>query len=279
MRSGLATRPTIEGPRGSSARCGQRDAGHQRQVCGLVAALAEIDAGRRLRRAGDAEEDDVGLLESSAAGRRHAPCEVQRIDARGNIGVEHVLAGHDGVCAARRDRIRTRSMIGSSTCRHGTLSSRQRRSMRLDQLLLDDRIEDDAGRLPPSPSAPCSSCLRAHERMHVLDRPHLRVLHRRRALADGGQRLAGRIRDQMQVEVAWQAVGHAVERPCSYGLPSRRRLVGQLPLVNKNAHRQTRRDQRSRQWLSLRRQGIMQSRLACQQVMPRSTPAHTASAH
>ncbi len=52
---------------------------------------------------------------------------------------------------------------------------------------------------------------RAHQRVHVLDRPHLRILHRRR-LGHGGERLAGGIRDEVQMEVAGLLVGHVWKR-------------------------------------------------------------------
>src|SRR5690606_26159717 len=49
--------------------------------------------------------------------------------------------------------------------------------------------------------------LRAHERMHMLDRAHLGILDSRR-LRDRRKRFAGCIRDQMQVEVTRLGVGH-----------------------------------------------------------------------
>ena len=103
-------------------------------------------------------------------------------------------------------------MIGSSTCRHGTFSSRQQRSISVDQLFLHDGIEYDAGRLLHLLQHARELLFRAHQRMHVLDRAHLRVLHRG-GLGHGGERLAGGIRDQMQMEVAWRAVGHVWKRP------------------------------------------------------------------
>ena len=96
MRSGLATRPTTKARCGSVSASGQLDAGHQRQVGGLVAALGEIDAGRRLGGARDAEDDDVGgveVLRQLAVVVRHG--EVERVDAAEVVGVDDVLAGDD----------------------------------------------------------------------------------------------------------------------------------------------------------------------------------------
>ena len=103
MRSALATRPTTNARCGLGQRVRQLDTGHQRHVGGLVAALGEIDAGRRLRGARNAEHDDVGrveILRQLAVVVRHG--EVQRVDAPEIVGVEHVLAGDDGVCGAPR---------------------------------------------------------------------------------------------------------------------------------------------------------------------------------
>ena len=96
MRSGLATRPTTKALMRLGQRLRRLDAGHQRQVGGLVAALGQIDAGGRLGGAGDAEDDDVGrvqVLRQLAVVVRHG--EIERIDAPEIVGIDHVLAGHD----------------------------------------------------------------------------------------------------------------------------------------------------------------------------------------
>ena len=95
MRSGLATSPTTKARCGSASADRRLDAGHQRQIRGLVAALGEIDAGGRLGRARDAEDDDVGrvqVLRQLAVVVRHG--EIQRIDAPEIVGIDGVLAGH-----------------------------------------------------------------------------------------------------------------------------------------------------------------------------------------
>ena len=97
MRSGLAIRPTTSGP-SSFNKLGRRlEAGHQRDVGGLVAAIGEIDAGRRLRRPADADEDDVGLVEilrMLAVIMHHG--EVERVDSPEIVGIEDVLAANTG---------------------------------------------------------------------------------------------------------------------------------------------------------------------------------------
>ncbi len=212
MRSGAGNEADHE--RGVRLRQRRRrlDARHQRQVRGLVAALRQIDAGRRLGRARDAEDDDVGaiqVLRQLAVVVRHG--EIERIDAGEVVGVEQMLAGHDG-------RLR-RAEIGFEHL-HDRLEHVQARHLELaaapldllDQLLLDDGVEDDARRLLHLLQHARELLLGAHQRMHVLDRAHLRVLHRGR-LGHGGERLAGGIRDQMQMEVAWRLVGHLWKRP------------------------------------------------------------------
>ena len=92
MRSGLATSPTISGSLCRLQRRRRRRAVHQRDVRGLDAAIGEIDRGRRLRGAADADEHDIGLvdrLEMLAVVMRKR--EVQRLDAAEIFGVEHML--------------------------------------------------------------------------------------------------------------------------------------------------------------------------------------------
>ena len=214
-------------------RLGQRrrqlDAGHQRQVGGLVAALGEIDAGRRLGGARDAENDDVGgveVLRQLAVVVGHG--EVERVDAAEVVGIDDVLAGHD-----RRLR---RAEVGFEHL-HDRLQHVQRRHLELaaalldllDQLLVDDGVEDDAGRLLDLLQHALELLGGAHQRMHVLDRPHLRVLHGG-GLGHGGERLAGRIRDEVQMEVAGQPVGHLLKRP-EFARAAKPRLPNLQPWV------------------------------------------------
>ena len=75
----------------------QRHAGNQWHIRGLVAAVGEIDAGRGLGRAADANEKNVGVVEilrQVAVIVQHS--EVERLDAPEVVGIEHVLAGDRG---------------------------------------------------------------------------------------------------------------------------------------------------------------------------------------
>ena len=112
----------------------------------------------------------------------------------------------------------------------------------LDQLPLDDRVEDDAGRLLHLLQYPLELLHGAHEGMHVLDRAHLRVLHGGR-LGHGGQGLAGGIGDQMQMEVAGQHVGHVwIKTRVLNGCQAEPGLfLIACAALNKTAHRMTRR--------------------------------------
>ena len=181
--------------------------GHQRQVRGLIAALGKIDAGRRLGRARDAEQNDVGgvqILRQAAVIVGHR--EVQRVDAAEIVGVEHVLSG---------DCRRLRCAEIALEHLHDRLQDVQARNLQLAaaalqllrQLLIDNRIEDDAGRLLDLLQHPLQLSGRAHERMHVLDRTELRILNGR-GLGDGRQRLACRVGNEMDVKVARRRGGH-----------------------------------------------------------------------
>ena len=60
----------------------------------LIAAIGEIDAGRGLRGAADADEQNIGIVEIL----RKMPVvvqhgEVERLDAAEIVGIEHMLAG------------------------------------------------------------------------------------------------------------------------------------------------------------------------------------------
>ena len=73
---------------------GCRDVRHDRDIGGLDAAIGEIDAGRGLRRAADAGQDHIGLIEiirMLTIIMDHG--EVERIDAAEIFGIERMLAG------------------------------------------------------------------------------------------------------------------------------------------------------------------------------------------
>ena len=81
----------------------QRNARHDRDVGGLDAAVGEIDRGRRLRRAADADQHDVGFLDRTgelAVVVDHG--EVERIDAAEVFRIENVL-GADAARAGRAE--------------------------------------------------------------------------------------------------------------------------------------------------------------------------------
>ena len=146
MRSGLATSPTIRGLRAVSRTAGGGMPGHQRDVGGLEAAVGEIDRGRRLRGAADADQDHVGLLEVV----RQLPVVVQQgevhgVDALEILRVEHVLRA--------RPRGRGRAEIGleqgdarARAPRGGASSWRGRPPRALRQVRLDEGVEHDARR-------------------------------------------------------------------------------------------------------------------------------------
>ena len=194
-----------------------RHAGHQRNVRGLDAAVGEIDRGRRLRGARHADQHHVGLLhvvDVLAVVVQHGV--VQRIDALEIFGVEHVLRADP--------RLGFAAEIGLEQAQHRTENRQARHAefaagflQPLGQLRLEQRVEHDARRGLDLGQHPVELLARAHQRMHVLDRRHRGILRRRRA-RDRDQGLAGRVGDQMQMEIIGAALrhvitaGHPVER-------------------------------------------------------------------
>ena len=168
--------------------------------------------------------------------------EIEGIDAGKIVGVEQMLAGND--------RRLGRAEIGFEHL-HDRLEHMQARHLEfaaaaldfLDQLFLDDGIEDDARRLLHFLQHARKLLLGAHQGMHVLDRAHAGVLHRGR-LGHGGEGLAGGVRDQMQMEVAWHLVGHLWKRPEFVDAAKPRALVGgrRRQFINRAAHRKTHRE-------------------------------------
>ena len=133
--------------------------------------------------------------------------EVQRVDAAEIVGVEHVL----GADAAGR----ARAEIGLEGGKH-RVEHRDARNAEAAAALLqhggerhvDQRVEHDAGRVLDLPQRPVDLRLRADQRVDVLDRMRVLVL-RRGGARDVDQRLAGRVGDQVQMEIAMRR--HALE--------------------------------------------------------------------
>ena len=171
---------------------------HDRHVRGLVAEVAEVDRERRLRGAGDADENDVRLVEAAADAvveldreldRLH-PLEVRRVERRPRAG-RH-LRRHPGDLRDRLDRVA--EQVGVVEPRAAA-----ERAHRLAQLAVDERV--DHHRRPP---------LRpADGELEVVDRLDLRVadlLERllrklrleRRDEPRGG--LSGRVREDVELD-------------------------------------------------------------------------------
>ena len=227
MRSGLANRPTTSGRAKFLDLRRNRDAGHQRHIAGLHAAIGEVDRRRRLRRARDADQHDVGLfeiLDMLAVVVQHRV--VERVDALEIFGIERVLRAHAVAGLGAEIGLQQRQHRPEDRqARHAQLAAMVFEP--LHQVLLEQRVEDDAGRLLDFGQDAVELLLRAHQRIDVLDRHDLAVL-RGRGPRHGRQRLAGRIRDEVQMEVAAAALWHVSpsrektvrylgRRPCSRG--------------------------------------------------------------
>jgi hypothetical protein len=75
------------------------------------------------------------------------------------------------------------------------------------QILLEQRIEHDARRFLEIGERPVELLLGPHQRMHMLHRQDFGIL-RRSGAGDGDQGLAGRVRNQVQMKIAW-CLGHS----------------------------------------------------------------------
>ena len=123
----------------------QRHARHDRHVRRLDAAIGEIDAGRRLRGARDADQDDIGIVQ---APERLAVIVIEgeghRVDALEILAVEQMLlAGQTARLAAEIGGERADHRIEHRDRRHLQLAAAF--DQRLAQRVVDERIEHDAG--------------------------------------------------------------------------------------------------------------------------------------
>ena len=114
---------------------------------------------------------------------------IHGIDSPEIIGVKDVLGG---------DRRHMRRAEIAFKNLHDRLQHSQTRQLEVAAVLLklgaqgliDHRIEDDARLLLNFRQHPLQLPLRAHQRMHMLNRPHIRILHGGRS-GDGRQGFAG----------------------------------------------------------------------------------------
>ena len=194
-------RPTISGRRRWSIAARQWHVRHERDVGGLIAAIGKIDAGRGLRCAAHPEQNDVRMVEifrRLTVIAHHA--EIERVDPLEIIGVEHVLRA-----GARRGVL---SEVGFEQ-RQDWSQDRQARRARcfaaffkpLRKIGIDQRKENDSGRVLDLGNHPIELGRGAHQRIDMFDRGDALIL-RRGGARGGDQRLAGRVRDQMKMEIA-----------------------------------------------------------------------------
>ena len=137
--------------------------------------------------------------------------EVQRVDAAEIFGVEHMLRAD--AAAGRRAEIGLEH--GQHRLQHRDAGQAHRGAALVDhvrKLLVDDRVEHDARLLLDVLEHLRQLLFGADQRIDVLDRARVLVLRRSRA-AGGEQRLAGGVRDQMQVEEALRFVHNRLGQP------------------------------------------------------------------
>ena len=131
---------------------------------------------------------------------------VERVDALEIFGIEHVLGAGavDGLGAEigleqPQDRPQHRH-AGQAELAAFALPA-------LDQVFFEQRIEHQPRRFGDFGQHMIELLLRAHHRVKMLDRRHIGVLRGRRA-RDRDQRFAGRVGNQMQMEIT--GIGHCM---------------------------------------------------------------------
>src|SRR5262249_50302634 len=190
---------------------GYFDPGHDRDVAGLHPAVRQIDRGWRLRRARYADKHDIGflqILEMLAVVMQHRV--VERIDALEIVGVERVL---------RTDAMRgLGAEIGLQELQDRPQDRQAGQAQLpavifepLQKFLLEQFIENDPRRLLDLCQYTIKLLLGPHQRINVLHRRDLGVL-RGRGPRDGGQRLTGCVRYEVEVEIAASTLRHDDDR-------------------------------------------------------------------
>jgi hypothetical protein len=211
LRTGI--KPDHQWPRQLLDRRREGDPGHQRHIAGLHAPVCEIDRCRCLRGARDPDQHHVGVFQvfdMLSVVMQHGV--VQRIDTLEIFRIERVLGTHPmaGLSAE----------IGLQQGKHRS-EDRQAGNAELAavvlepfrQVFLHQRIEHDAGSFLDLRQHAVELLLCPHQWIGMLHRQHLGVLRRRRA-RDRRQRLAGGVRDEMQVKVATGSIGHRPGTAC-----------------------------------------------------------------
>src|SRR5215813_1489787 len=111
--------------------------------------------------------------------------------------------------------------------------------------------------------------------MHMLDRPHLGILDRC-GLGHGGQRLARRIRNQMQMKVSWDLVGHVWKR--SEFSRRAKRAADLSPLTQRRHQQGHPQEGRQRSWAATAVDGIGPPKADGLLATPHAMAIHTLSA-
>ncbi len=176
----------------------RRDPLHDRDVRGLVAEVAEVDRERRLRGAGDADEDDVRVVEAVRDAVVVADGELDRLHPLEVRGVERRPR-------ARRHRRRlardARDGVDRLAEQVAVVETRPaaERAHRLAELRLDERVDDD-GRAAAHPvHRELEVVLRLDARVADLDELLLRELRLER-LDEARRGLAGGVGDDVELD-------------------------------------------------------------------------------
>ena len=200
MRSAVAMRQTTSGRRATMTLSAIGMPGTKGTLDSADAAIGKIDRCRRLRRAADADQDDIGFLDVIGKGAIVvSQCEVQRVDPLEIVGVHGVL----GTRLADRLHIEE----GTEHIEHGPQHVDAGNGRRLagffepnGQILLHQRIENNARSSLDVGDDALDVPHRSHQGIDVLDGHH-RVVLRCCRPADGEQRLAGGVRDEVDMKI------------------------------------------------------------------------------
>ncbi len=182
----------------------QRGARHDRNIRRLDAAVRQIDAGRRLRSAADAEKNDVGFVQVA---RGLAVIMAHRVVERGDA-VE-IFRIHDVLQAGL-----VRGLLAKILPErlHRRIENRNAGRLQLGaafletraQLLIHHREHDETWRVLDFAEHPLELFRAAHQRIDMFDGPRILILGAGRP-RDHVQRFACRVGNEMKMEDALAA--------------------------------------------------------------------------
>jgi hypothetical protein len=138
--------------------------------------------------------------------------EVQRVDALEILGIERVLRADPVACFGAEIGLQeSQHRAKDRQAWHAQVAAMLLQALR--QILVQQRVQHDAGRFLDLRQHAIKLFLGAHQRVGVFHRLHGGVLRGGRP-SDRCQRFAGRVRHEVQVKIAAAARGHERGKAC-----------------------------------------------------------------